>query len=392
MDVGAERIARLREGMRARRIDALVCLKPQSSFYLSGFNPIIYSHPVVAILPVRGDPALLVHALRDDHARQSAWVRDVRLFGAWSTKRTMGPDWFAALRAILDERGVAGGTIGIDDDFLPVGVMRQLEARLPGARFADAAALLMDSRMIKEPVEVLRTRQASEIADVGMDAALAAAAERQSEREISIRAMAAMNRAWVDRLPDVEVADFGSLEGGVQNGLWCYCLAGDRIMMNCDNPTNRVPAEGELALIIVWTNCDGLHAENERTVAVGRPDDTRRRAFDAILQVRAETQPAIRPGATCADVYRTARAVYERLGYGTYLPGRIGHGLGLGAHEHPSIAPADQTVLRPGMVLTFEPNLRIPEAQVGVQHSDTVLVTDTSAELLTHTRRDLIQV
>jgi len=100
VDVGTERIARLREGMRARGIDVLVCLKPQSSFYLSGFNPIIYSHPVVAVLPMRGDPVLLVHALRDDHARQSAWVHDVRLFGAWSTKRTMGPDWLAALRAL----------------------------------------------------------------------------------------------------------------------------------------------------------------------------------------------------------------------------------------------------------------------------------------------------
>lgn len=392
MDIGTERIARLRAGMRAQGIDVLVCLKPQSSFYLSGFNPIIYSHPVVAILPAQGDPALLVHALRDDHARQSAWVRDVRLFGAWSTKRTMGPDWLGALRAILAERGVAQGTIGIDDDFLPVGVMRRLEAELPGARWAGAAELIMDSRMVKEPVEIARTRQASELADIGMAAAVAAAAERRSEREISIRAMAAMNRAWADQLPDVEVADFGSLEGGVQNGLWCYCLAGDRILMNCDNPTPRVPAEGELVLIIIWTNCDGLHAENERTVAIGRPDETRRRAFDAILQVRAETQPAIRPGATCAAVYRTAQAAYERLGYGPYLPGRIGHGLGLGAHEHPSVAPSDQTVLRPGMVLTFEPNLRIPDAQVGVQHSDTVLVTDTGAELLTHTRRDLIQV
>jgi len=391
MAIGQDRIARLQEVMRPKNIDALVCLKPQSSFYLSGFNPIMYSHPVVAILPVAGEPVLLVHALRDDHARQSAWVHDVRLFGAWSTKRTMGSDWLAALRAILEERGVARGTLGVDGDFLPIRVMRQLEERLPEARFTDVSDLIMDCRTVKDEAEIARLRTAVKIVDIGIDAGIAAAAERVSEREVSIRAMAAMNRAWVDRYPEYEVAAFGSLEEGIQNGCSAYCLTGDRIAINSDNPTSRRLAEGELALIIAHATCDGMHSENERTVAVGKIGDDQRRAFEAILRIREEAQVAIRPGVTGADVYQAARVVYERLGYGKYLPGRIGHGMGLGVHEHPSIAPADKTVLRPGMVLTFEPNLRIPEWG-GLQHSDTVLVTRDGAEFLTQTRRDLIQV
>ena len=391
VNIGAERVRRLREGMRERGIDALVCLKPQNSFYLSGFNPIIYSHPVVAILPVRSEPVLLVHALRDDHARHSAWVSDIRLHGAWSTKKTMGHDWLAALGAILGERGLAGGTLGIEGDFVSVGLMRQLDERLPGARFEDASGLILHARMIKEPAEIELTRAAARIADIGMEQAIQVAAERKSEREISVRAMAAMNRAWLEHYPDAEVADFSSLEGGVQNGLWCYCLVGDRVLLNCDNPTLRVPAEGELAMIVIWTNCDGLHAEDERTVAFGELDDERRRAYEAVLRIRAEAQGAMRPGATCADVYAAAKAVYERLGYGEYLPGRIGHGMGLGPHEHPSFGPTDRTVLEPGMIMTFEPNLRIP-VWGGLQHSDTALITDDGFEFLTHTRRDLIRV
>jgi len=391
VNAGTARVARLQQAMRQEAIDALLCLKPQGSFYLSGFNPIIYSHPVVAILPADGEPVLLVHALRDDHARHSAWVRDIRLFGAWSTKRTMGLNWLDALRAILDEHGLASATLGIEGDFLPAAVMRQFEQRLPQARFTDASALIMAARTLKDPMEIDQIRRAARLADAGMDAAIRAAAERRSERDISIRAMAAMNRLWLEQFPDAEVADFGSLEGGVHSGLWCYCLAGDRIALNCDNPTLRVPADGELALIVIWAVVNGLHAENERTVAVGRLDDGRRRAFEAVLQIRGETEAALRPGVTCADVYEAAKGVYERLGYGRYLPGRIGHGMGLGAHEHPSIGPADATVLRPGMVLTFEPNLRIPEFG-GLQHSDTFVVTETGFEFLTHTRRDLIQL
>ena len=92
-----------------------------------------------------------------------------------------------------------------------------------------------------------------------------------------------------------------------------------------------------------------------------------------------------------ADVYNTAKAGYERLGYGAYLPGRIGHGMGLGAHEHPSLGPLDQTVLEAGMVFTLEPNLRIPELG-GMQHSDTIIVTAGGNEVITQTRRDYIQV
>lgn len=388
---GRARIERLRRAMRGAQIDALVCLKPQNTFYLSGFNPIIYSHPVVAVLPPDGDPVLLVHALRDDHARRAAWVTEIRLFGAWSTKRTMGPDWLAALRAILDERRLGEATLGVEGDFLPAGIMRRLEDLLPRARLTDASALITEARTIKDPDELEAIRTAARVADTGMEAALDAAAGRRSEREIAVRAMEAMNRCWLEGLPDVEVADFGSLEGGVHNALWCYCLIGDRIALNCDNPTLRVPQDGEVALAVIWTTVNGLHAENERSVAVGTLDAERRRAFDAVLEIRAETEGALRPGVTCADVFHAARRVYERLGYGRYLPGRIGHGMGLGPHEHPSIAPSDRTVLRPGMVVTFEPNLRIPEWG-GLQHSDTVLITESGFEFLTHTRRDLIQV
>ena len=93
IEQGKARGRRLREAMSVEGIDALVCMKPENTFYLSGFNPIMYSHPVVAILPAKGPPTLLVHALRDDHARGSAWLSEIKLYGAWSTKATMGPEW-----------------------------------------------------------------------------------------------------------------------------------------------------------------------------------------------------------------------------------------------------------------------------------------------------------
>lgn len=385
-----ERTRRLRESMRARGIDALICLKPESSFYLSGFNPIIYSHPVIAILPLEGEPVLLVHALRDDHARASAWVRTIRLYGAWSTKVTMGPNWPEALGSILAELGVDRATLGIEEDSLPLARMRQLQALAPAATFADASALIQKSRLIKGGQEIADARIAARIADVGMAAAIEALRARASEREVSIEAMAAMNQCWLKDFPDIEVCDFGSLEGGAQNGLWCWCLTGERVLINCDNPTTRKPVDGEIATVFIWTNCNGTHVENERSVAIGQLPPERMHGYESILKIRDRVRPLLRPGTPVAALFQEARAGYEAAGLLRYLPGRIGHGMGLGAHEAPSLDGKTDVVLEPGMMFTFEPNLRVPEWG-GLQHSDTLLVTDSDVEFLTRTANGFIQ-
>lgn len=382
MSASAHRTDRLRRRMREHGIDVILAFKPESSFYLSGFNPIIYSHPVIAILPAEGKPSMLVHALRDDHARASAFIEDIRLYGAWSTKVTMGPNWLDALKTILTEAGLATATIGIEEDFLPVQRARQLAEALPGARFSDASEIIMATRLVKDEDEIANCRDAARIADQGMIAAVEAIRQGGSERDASLAAMATMNRVWADTLPTKEVCDFGSLEGGAQNGLWAWALSGDRMFMNCDNPTNRKPQAGEAMSVLIWTIVDGIHAENERTVAVGKLDDERRRALDSIIEIRNDVATLLKPGTPINALFAATKAGLEARGYGAYLPGRIGHGIGLGAHEHPSLDAKTALPLEPNMILTLEPNLRIP-GKAATQISDTVLITETGCEFLT---------
>jgi Xaa-Pro dipeptidase len=109
------------------------------------------------------------------------------------------------------------------------------------------------------------------------------------------------------------------------------------------------------------------------------------------LNIRERVRPLLRPGTPVADLFEEARAGYEAQGLLRYLPGRIGHGLGLGAHEAPSLDSKANIVLEPGMLFTFEPNLRVPEWG-GLQHSDTLLVTENEVEFLTRTPNGFLQV
>jgi Xaa-Pro aminopeptidase len=70
-----------------------------------------------------------------------------------------------------------------------------------------------------------------------------------------------------------------------------------------------------------------------------------------------------------------------------YLLHHSGHGLGLEAHEAPFLDVGDDTVLRPGMVITVEPGIYVPKLG-GFRHSDTVVIRDDDIEIITYYPRD----
>jgi Xaa-Pro dipeptidase len=384
------KLARLRQRMAEQDIDLLITLKSEHTYYLGNFNPVLFSHPVVALLPRVGEPRLLIHALRDDHARASTWLEHVHLYGKWSTKVTMGPDWLKALASIVAEMGLAASRIGIEENFTTVQRHRQLAEVLPEARWADSSRLFLESRMVKSPAEIADARIAAKIANLGMHVAIETLRDGGSERDISLASQGAMAHYWADELPDVEIADFGSLEGGVFSGLSTWVLSGERMFVNADVPTQRKPQPGELTSILIWTVANGMHAEIERTVARGQIPDTHRRAIDTVLELREELKPLIRPGTPVPDLFHATRAGLERRGYPANIPGRIGHSIGLGAHESLSLDAASPYTLEPGMLITFEPNLRVPPI-CGTQISDTLLITDEGHEFLTDGYHGFIQ-
>jgi Xaa-Pro aminopeptidase len=109
---------------------------------------------------------------------------------------------------------------------------------------------------------------------------------------------------------------------------------------------------------------------------------------------------AIRPGATPAAVKDEAAAEMERLLTASKFskpeyeraardfvtaykgpsdgPPRLGHWVGMATHDVGDYGGP----LRPGMVFTIEPALRVPEEQVYIRLEDLVVITETGAEVV----------
>ncbi len=127
---------------------------------------------------------------------------------------------------------------------------------------------------------------------------------------------------------------------------------------------------------------EGYCSDMTRTVHLGRASREARAVYDAVLEAQEAAVAAVAPGEPCAAVDRAARSVLKRAGLGKWFSHSTGHGVGLEIHEGPRLAAKVEQVLEPGMVITVEPGVYLPETY-GVRIEDMVLVTENGAEVLT---------
>jgi len=104
--------------------------------------------------------------------------------------------------------------------------------------------------------------------------------------------------------------------------------------------------------------------------------------YGVVLTAQQRAIEAIRPGALCSEVDAVARGTIRDAGFEKYFGHGLGHGVGLHIHEAPRLAPKQDVPLKPGMIVTVEPGIYLPN-QFGVRIEDDVLVTKDGAEVLT---------
>ena len=68
-------------------------------------------------------------------------------------------------------------------------------------------------------------------------------------------------------------------------------------------------------------------------------------------------------------------------GYGDYFPHHTGHGIGLTHFEAPMIVPHNDQKLKPGMVITIEPGIYVPDIG-GVRIEEVILITKNSKKVV----------
>jgi Xaa-Pro dipeptidase len=387
----SSRIERFQSDLSLLGVDYAIIAKPENVFYFSRFNPILNSHPVFVIIPSFGEPTLLVHSLRANHARREAVFPDIQLYGKWGNKTGLSLDPIDAIREIISSEYPLPRRAALESSYLNIALYHRMTEILCLNDIVDVSSLVERLKVVKDELELDFVRKAGNLADRAMNTMIECLRTGSSEAVASTEGQYAMRKLWQEQYGDEEISGFGSSEGGIIDALQCWCLTGGRIAYGCDCPTPIVPVRGDLVLPMVWAKLGGYYAESERTLYVDTMDDFKTSVFSTVLKARELILSMVRPGVSFEELYIAGANIIEDSGLGAYLPGRMGHGIGLSAHEFPSVQKGNTMTLVPGMVFTVEPGL-MAEEWGGVRHSDTVIVCESGCELVTTTDRDMLRI
>jgi Xaa-Pro aminopeptidase len=138
----------------------------------------------------------------------------------------------------------------------------------------------------------------------------------------------------------------------------------------------------QLVLIDVGARVDGYAADISRTYAFGQATKRQREIHEIVQKAQTACIKLLKPGLrfdeyqTSVDTIMTEAVVaagFTASDLHTYFPHAVSHGLGVDVHD----TLAGYETLEPGMVLTVEPGIYIPEEGIGVRIEDDILITDT---------------
>lgn len=363
------RLAGLRELMEMQGIDACVFTSMHSIAYYSGFLYCSFGRPYgLVVTPTQsvtisagidaGQPWRRCHG---DNITYTDWARD---------------NYWRAVRSVTGE----GKVIGCEADHLTLVQSEKLNAFLKPSRGVDISKGAMEQRMMKSAAEIALIRHGAGVADVGGFAIREAVKAGLREIDIAMAGRDAMELEIAKRFPDAEYRD-----------TWVWFQSG----INTDgahNPvTSRKLQRGDILSLNTFPMISGYYTALERTMFVQEVDAASRRIWDINVAAHEYGMSLLVPGAKCSEVTAKLNTFFEEHQVLQYRTFGYGHSFGVLSHYYGREAGLElrediDTVLEPGMVISMEPMLTIPEGQPGAggyREHDILIITEDGNEDIT---------
>jgi Xaa-Pro dipeptidase len=237
---------------------------------------------------------------------------------------------------------------------------------------AQRQAAFADLYLRKTPEEIDAIRRANRVANVGLQAFFDNLQPGIAETEVAAAVESAIYR-------QIGTDDIFHSRG------WAMVQAGPNSA--CAGQFNRSTARrlenGDLVLIELATCVNGYWSDLTRTAPVGSPKPEVEQILDVATKAQQAAVDGIRPGVTANHIDALARDLIAAKGLSSFFTHHTGHHVGFRYHDPGFlILPEESSKLEPGMVLTIEPGVYVPERGGGARIEDNVLVTESGHEIL----------
>lgn len=285
-------------------------------------------------------------------------------------------NYFYALTQLIKQ----GGNLGIEFDHMSLSNLEKMKAAFPNSTFADIAVPTMKMRMVKSAEEIAIIKHGARIADIGGMAIRDAIAVGVPEYEIALAGTQAMVREIAKTFPHSELMD-----------TWVWFQSG----INTDgahNPvTSRKVEAGDILSLNTFPMIAGYYTALERTLFSEFASDRHLELWEINCKVHRRGLELIRPGARCCDIAAELNEIFLEHDVLQYRTFGYGHSFGTLSHYYGREAGLElredvDTVIEPGMVISMEPMLMLPEGLAGAggyREHDILVVSEDGAENIT---------
>jgi Xaa-Pro dipeptidase len=353
------RLAKIRERMKARALDALVLTRGENIFYGSGFRASHFaswlSELHALVIPANGAPRLLTRALEREIAKLQ-WTGSPRLYADHENP-------YEILVNILNESDNAAKIIGVEERFLKVSQLKKIQSHLPGAKLSDASGLVEAVAAVPSMAESDCLRRAARITDIGFQAGLRELREGIYPYQVIGKIHDAMYQAGQRDFDMSLVCVWSGPQGGRMH----------------DTVTTDKIKKSDIVTLEVWGVDNHYKAGAQASIYVGdTPPAAIVEAYELNARMHQAACKTVKGGATAGDVFDGANSIYRRARGADYFR-RCGGSMGLTIFTI-DLVNGREDVLNAGVALLVQTLLDDP---VLLTCASTVMVTDQGYEELT---------
>lgn len=353
------RIQRTRQAMHEKRIPALLVTRLTNVHWLSGFtgsNGFVLLTDNLALFAT--DSRYTTQAAAECPAYERVKLE------------SSAPEEIAG---ILQRSGTA--RIGFEEDDLTFRLHSVYKANLPPTvEMVPTYRVVDDLRMVKSPWEVARIEEACGIVDRAFAHILNVIRPGITERDVMLEL------EWFIRKTE-----------GAEISFETILASGPRSALPHGHATDRVLKHGDFVTMDFGALKAGYCSDITRTVVLGPPSAFHKEIYCIVHKALDRAIAGAVNGASCKTVDALARDHIRERGYGNYFGHGLGHSLGMDVHDGPGFSSRSETVLEPGMVLTVEPGIYVPE-KGGARVENDIVITEGPARVLTTAPTELISL
>ncbi|WP_460273654.1 aminopeptidase P family protein [Celeribacter sp. ULVN23_4] len=363
------RLGGLRKIMARLGLEACVLTSMHNVAYYSGFLYCSFGRPYALV--VTASDSVTVSAGIDAGQPWRRGYGDNITYTDWQRN-----NYWRVIRAAIG----TGKRVGYEGDHMTLAQMSLFDEMLAPAEKIDIAPKTMKQRFHKSPAELDLIRAGAATADVGGFAIRDAIKAGAREIDVAMAGRDAMELEIARRYPEAEYRD-----------TWVWFQSG----INTDGAHNPVTARklqrGDILSLNTFPMISGYYTALERTLFVETVDAASLKIWEANVAAHEYGMSLLKPGARCSEITHKINAFFAERGLLQYRSFGYGHSFGVLSHYYGREAGLElrediDTVLEPGMVISMEPMLTIPEGQPGAggyREHDILIITEDGNENIT---------